>query len=49
MKFEFNIAKGLSENYVLIYWWDSIMSNLAERLKVIFDLWNLFIVIVSLG
>ena len=29
MKFEFNLAKGLGENYVLIYWWDSNMSDLG--------------------
>ena len=49
MKFEFNWANGLWENYVLIYWWDSNMSDLAERSKVNLDLWNLFIAIVSLG
>ena len=49
MKFEFNWANGLWENYVLIYLWDSNMSDLAERSKVNLDLWNLFIAIVSLG
>ena len=49
MKIEFNLANGLWENYVLIYWWDSNMSDLAERSKVNLDLWNLFIAIVSLG
>ena len=49
MKFELNWAKGLWENYDLIYRWDSNMSDLAERSKVNLDLWNLFIAIVSLG
>ena len=49
MKFEFNWANGLWENYDLIYRWDSNMRNLAERSKVNLDLWNLFIAIVSLG
>ena len=49
MKFEFNLANGLWDNYVLIYWLDSNMSDLAERSKVNLDLWNLFIAIVSLG
>ena len=49
MKFEFNWANGLWENYVLIYWWDSNMSDFAKRSKVNLDLWNLFIAIVSLG
>ena len=48
MKFEFNWANGLWENYVLIYWLDSNISDLAERSKVNLDLWNLFIAIVSL-
>ena len=48
MKFEFNWANGLWENYVLIYWWDSNMSDLAERSKVNLDHWNLFIAIASL-
>ena len=48
MKFEFNWA-NMWENYVLIDWMDSNMSNLAERSKVNLDLWNLFIAIVSLG
>ena len=39
----------LWENYVLIYWCDSNMSDLAEMSKVNRDLWNLFIAIVSLG
>ena len=33
----------------LIYWWDSNMSNFAERSKVNLDLWNLFKAIVSIG
>ena len=49
MKFDVNWANGLWEIYVLIYWWDSHMSDLAERSKVNLDLWNLFIAIVSLG
>ena len=49
MKFEFNGANGLWENYDLKYRWDSNMSDLAERSKVNLDLWNLFIAIVSLG
>ena len=49
MKFEFNWANGLLENFILIYRWGSNMSNLAERSKVNLDLWNLFIAIVSLG
>ena len=49
MKFEFNWANSLWENYVFIYWWDSNMSDFAERSKVNLDLWNLFIAIVSLG
>ena len=49
MKFEFNWVNGLRENYDLIYRWDSIMSELAERSKVNLNLWNLFKVIVSLG
>ena len=49
MKFEFNWVNCLRENYDLIYRWDSNMSDLAERSKVNLDLWNLFIVIVSLG
>ena len=48
MKYEFNKANDLWENYVLTYWWDSNMSHLAERSKVNLDLWNLFIAIVSL-
>ena len=48
MKFEFNWANGLWENYDLIYRWDYNMSDLAERSKVNLDLWNLFIAIVSL-
>ena len=48
MKFEFNWANGLWENYVLIYWLDSNISDLAERSKVNLDLWNLFRAIVSL-
>ena len=49
MKFEFNRADGLQENYDLIYRWGSNMSDLAERSKVNLDHWNLFIAIVSLG
>ena len=49
MRFEFNRANGLQENYDLIYRWDSNMSDLVERSKVNLDLWNLFIAIVSLG
>ena len=49
MKFELNWANGLLENFVLIYWLGSNMSNLAEKSKVNPDLWNLFIAIVSLG
>ena len=33
MKFEFNLANGLCENYVLIYWLDSIMSDLSWKVK----------------
>ena len=33
MKFEFNWANGLWENYVLIYWWDSNMSDLSWKVK----------------
>ena len=33
MKFEFNWPKGFWENYVLIYWWDSNMSDLGWRVK----------------
>ena len=33
MKFEFNWANGLWENFVLIYWWDSNMSNLSWKVK----------------
>ena len=47
MKFEFNWANGLRENYDLIYRWDSNMSHLAERSKVNLDLWNLFIANLS--
>ena len=47
MFLQFNWAKGLSENYVLIYWWDSNLSNLSWKVNL--DLWNLFIGIVSLG
>ena len=47
MKFEFIWVNDLWENYVLIYWWDSNMSDLSWKVKV--DLWNLFIAIVSLG
>ena len=49
MKFEFNWANGLGENYDLIYRRDSNMSDLAERSTVNLDPWNLFIAIVSLG
>ena len=34
MKFEFDWANGLLENYDLIYRLDSNMSDLAERSKV---------------
>ena len=33
MKFEFIWANGLWENFVLIYWWDSIMSDLSWKVK----------------
>ena len=33
MKFELNWANGLLENYVLIYWWDSNMSDLSCKVK----------------
>ena len=39
MKFEFNWANGLWENYVLIYWLDSNMSDLSW--KVIGQPWPL--------
>ena len=48
MKFELNWSDGYWENFVLIYWWDSNMSALAERSKVNLDLCNLFIAIVTL-
>ena len=48
MKFEFNRANGLWENYVLIYCWDSNMSDQSWKVKGNLDLWNLFIAIVSL-
>ena len=31
MKFDFNWANGLWENYVLIYWWDSNKSDLKLK------------------
>ena len=34
-------------NHVLLYWWDSNMSDLSWKVNL--DLWNLFIAIVSLG
>ena len=34
---------------MILYRWDSNISELAERSKVNLDLWNLFIAIVSLG
>ena len=46
MKIELNWANGLWENYVLICWWDSNMSNFAWKVNL--DLWNLFIDIVSI-
>ena len=46
MKFDVNWPNGFWEIYVLIYWWDSNMSGLAESSKVNLDLWNLFIAIV---
>ena len=49
MKFVFNLANDLWENYVLIYWWDSNMSDFAKRSKVNLDFLNLLIAIVSLG
>ena len=33
MKFEFNWANGLLENYVLVYCWDSNMSDLGGKVK----------------
>ena len=48
MKFEFNWANGLWENFDLVYRWDSNMSYLAERSNANIDPWNLFIAIVSL-
>ena len=33
MKFEFNSANGLWDNYVLIYWWGSNMSELSWLVK----------------
>ena len=33
MKYEFNLANGLWENYVLIYWLDSNMSDLSWKVK----------------
>ena len=47
MKFEFNWVNGLWENYVLIYWLDSNMSDLSWKVNL--DLWNLFIAIALLG
>ena len=47
MTFEFNMANGLWENYVLIHCWDSNMSNLGWKVNI--DLWNLFITMASLG
>ena len=49
MKIEFNWAKGLWENYDLIYRWDSNISDLTERSKANLDLWDLLRAIVSLG
>ena len=37
------------EKTMILYRWDSNISELAERSKVNLDLWNLFIAIVSLG
>ena len=48
MKFVFNWANSLRENYVLINWWDWIWAIVAERAKVNIDLWNLLIAIFSL-
>ena len=47
MKFEFNCQSGFGENFEYMdpIW---VTFNLAERLKVNLDLWNLFIDIVSL-
>ena len=33
MKFEFNWANGLWENYVLIHWWDHNISDLGWKGK----------------
>ena len=48
IKFEFNWPNDFWENYYLIYWWDSNMTSLIEKSEVNFDLWNLFIAIVTL-
>ena len=37
------------EKTMILYTWDSNISDLAERSKVNLDLWNLFKAIVSLG
>ena len=47
IRFEFNWPSGFWENYVLIYWWDSNMSEFGWKVNL--DLWNLSIAIVSLG
>ena len=42
------LGQCLWENYVLIYWWDSNMSDLSGKVKGLnLDFWNLFIAIVS--
>ena len=41
MKFGLNWPRGLWENYVLICWWDSDMSDLGWKVNL--DLWNIFI------
>ena len=47
MKFEFNWPSSLWENYVLIFWWESNISNIGWKVNL--DHWTLFIAIVSLG
>ena len=49
MKFEFNWPSGFRENLYIDGTPFCGTFNLAERLKVNLDLWNLFIDIVSLG
>ena len=41
MKFDFNWQSGFWENYDIIFWLDSNVSDLG--LKVNLDFWNLFI------